>query len=201
MIIQKFFTSILFFFAAVIAAIPFNFIIGSKFAWFSCASMIMPAFGYHYSLVYVIFYIFTKSLCSSKIIFLCLHKTPLLFATMTLQQRHVVLYVGLPVSAMILFVLHPIGLQAWWYAGYWFIPMLIYFFVQDSIYSRACAASFVAHAIGSIIWLYQGCISAEVWMALIPIVAIERLLIAAGMVSSIMLLQVIKNLGRQKVTV
>lgn len=201
MIIQKFFTSILFFFAAVIAAIPFNFIIGSKFAWFSCASMIMPAFGYHYSLVYVIFYIFTKSLCSSKIIFLCLHKTPLLFATMTLLQRHVVLYVGLPVSAMILFVLHPIGLQAWWYAGYWFIPMLIYFFVQDSIYSRACAASFVAHAIGSIIWLYQGCIPAEVWMALIPVVAIERLLIAAGMVSSIMLLQVIKNLGRQKVTV
>lgn len=199
MIIQKFFTSILFFFAAVIAAIPFNFIIGSKFAWFSCASMIMPAFGYHYSLVYVIFYIFTKSLCSSKIIFLCLHKTPLLFATMTLQQRHAVLYVGLPASAIILFGLHPIGYQAWWYAGYWFIPMVIYFFAQDSIYSRACAASFVAHAVGSIIWLYHGNIPAEMWMALIPVVAIERLLITAGMVASIMVLQIIKNACQHKV--
>jgi len=58
--------------ATFVAFLPFNYIIGSKAALFSYSSMAIPALGYHYSLLYVVFYIFTKGLFSVSTPFLFL---------------------------------------------------------------------------------------------------------------------------------
>ena len=49
--------------------------------------------------------------------------------------------------------------------------------------TRALSASFVAHGIGSVIWLYTKNIAAPVWIGLIPVVVCERLLMAGGMLA------------------
>ncbi len=43
------------------------------------------------------------------------------------------------------------------------------------------ASTFIAHSVGSVLWLYTGTMSAAVWMSLIPVVAIERFVFAGGM--------------------
>lgn len=58
--------------------------------------------------------------------------------------------------------------------------MMLYF-AKDSMVTRALSASFLAHGVGSVIWLYTKIIPAEVWISLIPIVICERLLMAGGM--------------------
>ena len=184
----------------LIACVPFNFIVGSKFAWFSCVTFALPALGYQYSLLYVIFYIFTKALCLKKLsalFFLC--RLPLVFSTLALQRRDIKISVGVPLIAIILFCMHPVGNQVFYYSWYWFIPMILYWFVQDSLCARAVSASFIAHAVGSVIWLYVGNISAQTWIALIPLVAVERLLIAAGMVACVYALRLISSYYADKV--
>ena len=186
--------------ATLVAFLPFNYIVGSKIALFSYSSMAIPALGFQYSLVYVILYFFTKGLFTfvSPFLFL-LHRLPLFFATAALKKSDVRIFVGLPIAAMILFCIHPVGSQVFYYSWYWFIPMIIYFFVQDSLISRALAASFIAHAVGSVVWLYTGHISAEVWTALMPLVIVERLLIAVGMLGFIYLFRLIHSFSESKV--
>ena len=174
--------------ATLVAFLPFNFIVGSKAALFSYSSMAIPALGYQCSLLYVILYIFTKGLFSYSLpLLFLLHRLPLFFATVALKVFDAKIFVGVPCLAMILFCAHPVGNQVFYYSWYWFIPMMIYFFVKDSMVSRALAASFIAHAVGSVIWLYTGNIPAEIWTALMPIVIVERLIIAAGMIGFIYL--------------
>ena len=43
-------------------------------------------------------------------------------------------------------------------------------------------STFTAHAVGSVIWLYAGLVpNPETWLALIPVVVLERILFASGM--------------------
>jgi hypothetical protein len=162
--------------------------------------MAIPALGFQYSLLYVILYIFTKGLCSFYTPFLFfLHRLPLLFATVVLKNRDIRFFVIVPWLAIILFCVHPVGNQVFYYSWYWFIPMIIYFFVHDTIYSRALAASFIAHAVGSVIWLYTGNIPVQIWTALMPLVIVERLIIAAGMIGFIYLFKCINSFCESKV--
>lgn len=194
MISKKLSGIVSFFLATLVACLPFNYIVGSKFAWFSCATMAIPALGCQYSLLYVILYIFTKSLCSSTgIMLFLLHRLPLFFATIALRQRSAKIYVGLPCIAMILFCMHSVGSQVFYYSFYWLIPIFIYFFVKDSMYSRALSASFTAHAVGSVILLYRCNLSAQTWTALMFLVPVERLIIAGGMLGCMYVFRYINN--------
>lgn len=93
------------------------------------------------------------------------------------------LNVVLPLLCMIIFIAHPVGRQAWAYSLYWFIPMGLYFFPRKSLFAISLQSSFIAHAVGSIFWLFFLPMSPERWIALIPIVAVERLLFSlAGVV-------------------
>lgn len=198
----KFFSSaISFLIATLLAFLPFNYIVGSKFAYFSCANIAIPSLGYQYSLLYVIFYFFTKTVCfSSFSLFAVLSRLPLFFATLALQYWDFRISICLPLSAMILFCIHPVGYQAFYYSWYWFIPMGIYCFGGNTIYNRAITASFIAHAVGSIIWLYMGrIVVAQVWTALIPVVIIERLYIALGMLGCVALFNFIDQYIARKV--
>ena len=187
--------------ATLFCCVPFNFIIGSKAAWFSYSSMVIPALGYQSSSLYVILFIFTKGLLSSRfLLFAMMHRLPTVCSTLALQKRDWKTSILLPSIAMILFTIHPVGQQVFYYASYWFIPMILYGFVQDNLYSRALSASFIAHAAGSVIWLYGGNITVQEWTALMPIVMIERLFIAAGMIAFVHLFQTISDAYRCKVT-
>lgn len=86
-------------------------------------------------------------------------------------------------ACMAAFWFHPIGAQAWFYPLYWLIPIGASFFKQN-IFARSLGATFTAHAVGSVIFLYAFAIPAPVWASLIPIVAIERLTFAGGITIS-----------------
>jgi len=82
----------------------------------------------------------------------------------------------IPVVCMILFISHPQGRQAWYYSLYWLFP------IADSFINKfkSLGATFTAHAVGSVVFLYAFNLQAAVWKSLIPVVAIERLQFALG---------------------
>ncbi len=100
------------------------------------------------------------------------------------------LRVVLPLVAMLLFSLHPVGGKAALYSVYWLVPVVLYgaFAFKPSLRSHrsfsllatALSATFVAHCVGSIMWLYNINLTAEYWLRLVPIVPVERVLLAGG---------------------
>jgi hypothetical protein len=89
-----------------------------------------------------------------------------------------------PLSCLIAFVAHPVGAAASAYTMYWLIPVLFALAGHHGFVTRALSATFVAHAIGSVMYLYTVQTTSDLWLSLIPVVAIERLsfaLITAGM--------------------
>ena len=84
-----------------------------------------------------------------------------------------------PLLCIILFICHPVGIQAFGYSLFWAIPIVLYFVKQKSIFLDALSATFVAHAVGSVIFLYTVQLHPAAWNALIPIVMLERLAIAS----------------------
>lgn len=99
------------------------------------------------------------------------------FATRSLGVRLLV-----PLFCMAFFVLHPVGLASWVYAMYWWIPVVLYVMNRKSLWLEALGSTFVVHAVGSVIWIYTVETTATMWISLLPIVAIERLLFAVGIV-------------------
>jgi len=91
-----------------------------------------------------------------------------------------------PIACMALFVLHPIGQQAWPYALYWLIPVAarFYNFKAGKLLSKSVGATFTAHAVGSIAFLYTFGMTPEFWLGLIPIVLFERSMFALGIAAS-----------------
>ena len=94
------------------------------------------------------------------------------------KVQRFLLNIILPLVCMIIFMVHPIGRVAWMYSFYWFIPVGLYFLKKQSVFTTSLQSSFIAHAVGSIFWLFFMPMSPECWVALIPIVAVERLLFA-----------------------
>lgn len=87
-----------------------------------------------------------------------------------------------PIACMLLFVFHPVGGQVWIYAMYWWIPIAIYYMQRNNLFFTALGSTFIAHAVGSVIWLYTVPMTAEAWFAVLPVVIIERLIFALGAV-------------------
>ena len=85
----------------------------------------------------------------------------------------------LPTICILLFVAHPIGRTAWYFSLFWTIPIITNQF-RNNIFAKSLGATFSAHAVGGVIWLYSLSLPASFWQSLIPIVAIERIIMAAG---------------------
>jgi len=114
--------------------------------------------------------------------------TPMMFAAAyfarnSLRGAKDTLGIALPVLAMLAFWMHPIGQQAWFYALYWTIPIMVKF-LPDRLFLRSLGATFSAHAVGSILFLYTIPTVPALWLGLMPIVAIERTLFALGISAS-----------------
>jgi hypothetical protein len=82
-------------------------------------------------------------------------------------------------ACMVLFWLHPVGSQVWFYALYWLIPLGASFFAHR-LFFRSLGTTFTAHAVGSTAFLYAFPTTPELWVMLIPIVAVERIAFALG---------------------
>ncbi|MFA5306121.1 MAG: hypothetical protein WC365_01590 [Candidatus Babeliales bacterium] len=89
-----------------------------------------------------------------------------------------ILHCLLPLICMTIFMTHPIGSQAWYYALYWLIPVAIWLSSLEHVFMRALQSTFVAHALGGTMWLITGSLTASQWSALVPVVAFERFMIA-----------------------
>lgn len=166
-----------------------SFLVGSQMIWFSASNSVLPlagAFGgvMGSGLVFLVRQLlhlfFFKTLFLSSLAF-CV---PGLCASLYWATNHYVVRLLLPIACMGLFVIHPVGAQAFVYSLYWLIPVTLYCIPQRSLFLQALGSTFVAHAVGSVIWLYTVPMTATVWIALMPIVLCERILFALGMVAA-----------------
>lgn len=101
---------------------------------------------------------------------------PTLFASAYWASTAAAIRLLVPLVCMGLFIAHPVGASAWVYSMYWLIPVALYFVKRQNIVLTALGATFVQHAIGSIIWLYIVPTTPIYWISLMPVVLIERLL-------------------------
>lgn len=103
-------------------------------------------------------------------------------------MRRLFVNVCVPLACFVSFILHPTVGQGWVYALFWIIPMALFFLQQANLVRKnafvtALRSTFIAHAIGSVIWCYMVPMGAQRWLALIPVVAVERLFFASAMTS------------------
>ena len=111
---------------------------------------------------------------------------PMLFAALYFARKGKSNLV-VPVLAIIAFIAHPIGQTVWYFALFWTIPIIAYFFRDRFLLARALGATFTAHAVGGALWIWVFNLPAPVWVSLIPVVALERGFFALGIVISFVL--------------
>ena len=116
-----------------------------------------------------------------------LRLTPMLFAAYYFGSKKKSLGVIIPLIAIALFVLHPVGRQVWFFSLFWTIPIIVKILPKkysDSVAAKSLGATFTAHAIGGAFWIWTVPMTAAQWIALIPIVIYERTLFASGIAVS-----------------
>ncbi len=158
----------------------FSFMIGSHIAFFSGASCLVPAAalaGQAFPLVGLVRLLSVWSNWGT------MRWLPGLCAGLALRAPSRLTHLLIPLACMVLFVAHPIAGQAWFYALFWLVPMIVHGLKPQSLFARALGATFVAHAVGSVVWAYTVPMSPHQWMALVPVVPVERMLMAAGIVA------------------
>ncbi len=126
-----------------------------------------------------------------------LRLTPMLFAAYYFSRNKETGFndkIGttIPVLAMIAFWSTPAGAQAWYYALFWLIPVIVKF-LPDRLLFRSLGSTFTAHAVGSSLWALTIPMTAAQWTMLIPIVAFERGLFALGICASFVIFTNILN--------
>ncbi len=106
---------------------------------------------------------------------------PSMAGIMYWSENNIFIRLYFPLLCLFLFNIHPTGFAACWYSFYWFIPIVLYVIPHNSIFLTALGATFVQHAVGSVLWLYLVPMSANQWLMLLPIVFVERLVAAVCM--------------------
>ena len=129
---------------------------------------------------------------------------PMLFAAWYFGTKKDKISILIPAAAIFLFILHPVGRQAWVYSLFWTIPIIIKLLparIGQRIFLRSLGATFTAHSVGGIIWCYSvKTMTPAAWMALIPLVIVERLLFASGISISFLVLNYVLDKLDDKVT-
>lgn len=159
-------------------------ILGSSCSFFSLADALMPLtgiFGIGAALIAAFARGSLSFLANSHSLFSLVYHTPGFCASASWAYSNKLTRCVLPLACMILFWAHPVGFRAAPYALYWVIPVFIFFSKKKGIFLQALSATFIAHAVGSVIWLYLKALPVAIWWALIPVVPFERLSNAALM--------------------
>jgi hypothetical protein len=163
-----------------------SYVIGPFALFFSATHIIMPLTGAFGGvsitlLTLGIGFVSKLLLGASYAPYIITYHIPELFASAYWTYRHWLLHGALPIGCMLLFITHPEGFYAAPYALYWLIPVVLYVKKSTSVFATALGSTFIAHAVGSVIWLYTVPMTTAAWYMLIPVVAVERLLFAVGM--------------------
>ncbi|MDP7263597.1 MAG: hypothetical protein QF436_00520 [Candidatus Woesearchaeota archaeon] len=121
---------------------------------------------------------------------------PMLFATYYFASNKKRLNAIIPLIAIGLFVLHPVGRQVWFFALFGTIPIIATLLTKKysmSVPLRSLGATFTAQSIGGALWVWTVPMTAGQWIALIPVVAYERVLFALGIGISFIVLNALLN--------
>jgi len=173
--------------AKLAGLVKISFMVGSQMIWFSGVNSVLPlagAFGgiLGAGLVFLVrqllHLLFFKTV-SLSFLALCI---PGFCASLYWATNSATIRLFLPIACIGLFVAHPVGAQAFVYSLYWLTPVVLYFIPNKSLFLHALGSTFIAHAVGSVIWCYTVPMTSALWMGLMPIVLIERILFALGMV-------------------
>lgn len=108
---------------------------------------------------------------------------PMLFAAYYFGSKKKNLNIIVPLVAIGLFILHPVGREAWFYSLFWTIPIIARLLPAKysmSVPLRSLGATFTAHAVGGALWIWTVPMTKAMYVTLLPITAYERLLFAAG---------------------
>jgi hypothetical protein len=175
------------------SCIKFSYIFGSKQLFFSGINCTGPLLGHYKGLGAFILLVLRKRLFSTqKVLNLAytsggglfnplIYHIPTFIASAYWFSSNKFIRLVLPVICMVIFILHPIGYEAFVYSWFWFIPLVVHFLPYRTPFLEALGTTFLAHAIGTVLTLYVRPMPAEYWIALIPVVVVERLLFASGM--------------------
>ncbi|KKW19772.1 MAG: hypothetical protein UY63_C0006G0014 [Parcubacteria group bacterium GW2011_GWA2_51_10] len=112
---------------------------------------------------------------------------PMIFAAIYFSRK-MPLNIIVPALAIIAFVANPVGREVWYFSLFWTIPIICYFFQERFLVARALGATFMAHSVGGALWIWLVPLPAAVWVGLIPVVIMERLIFAAGIAVSYLVL-------------
>lgn len=174
--------------AIALRFLRYSFIVGSQFGWFSPSSMLIPLTGAFGGLGGAIVSLVVRVLAFRFIDSFALSFTsivPGFCAAVYWATHNPLIKIGLPCICVLAFLLHPVGCVAGAYVIYWFIPIIFYLIRYNTLWANALSTTFVGHAVGSVIWLYtKPAMTSSVWLGLIPVVLIERLITASGIVLS-----------------
>lgn len=99
----------------------------------------------------------------------------------------------MPLGAISAFLMHPAGAQAWWYSLYWLIPTTIALWNPPLLIMQALGATFMAHAVGTVAYLYSGLLTPAHIVALTPLVFFERCMFACGISALVYSIEFIKQ--------
>lgn len=163
-----------------------SFIIGSYTAFLSMTSVMMPlsgAFGGIWGAILVCalglgFKLTIGSAITFK--FLAYSGIPGLFAGLYWGSNSWGARLIIPLICMLAFIVNPVGSQIWAYSLFWLIPMITAFF-KKNIFLQSLGSTFIAHAVGTVIWIWAVPTIPAFWLMLVPIVIIERMVFALGM--------------------
>lgn len=108
---------------------------------------------------------------------------PSLVASWTFNQNNVLVRLSVPLVAFLIFNGYWWGSIAMVYSLLWLLPISLVMLQVNTLLARSLIASFNAHAMGTLIWLWIDALPAEMWFALTPLAFMERLLIAGGIMA------------------
>lgn len=106
----------------------------------------------------------------------------------------------IPAACIALFVLHPVGNHAWFYSAYWLIPVFVAYYAHTSLFAQTLGSTFVAHAVGSVFYLYTMPTTSVFFVQLIPLVFIERFMAAYSITLIALALQKVQRYVLQEKT-
>ena len=179
-----------------------SFIMGSYVAFFSATSIIVPlagAFsGVAGSCIVFALGLAAKLFFGGKVLSLkfLAFIVPGFCASLYWGSRSALIRVLVPLLCMLAFIVHPAIGAGWVYSLYWLVPVALYFIGKRNLFIEALGSTFTAHAVGSVIWQYAAPMAPQVWLGLMPVVLIERLLFATGMVVAYHVISYALQLGK-----
>lgn len=116
---------------------------------------------------------------------------PMLFAVIYFAKKRTI-NVIIPILAIIAFNANPTGREAWQYSLFWLIPIAANFY-RKNLFVKSLGATFTAHAVGGAIWVWTFGLTKEMWLSLIPVVAVERIAMACGITAFYLIFSKVLN--------